>query len=538
METALDIATLLFLVTFVFGLALAGILVTRMAHYHKPLPPPNRERLPTRSLDRANQGVDTLKSRYYRAAGSQRARLAHEIHRLEIRVTQIQEKTADDQYAYYQLARKQEKIYQEWKELHDQIPRLKKEERENSRKLLLEASQKYSAIGQDMRDEWHRAAALDDLFYEELKNQDVFGPQEPPHEFSDDEPWPEENTDSPTETLPPAEKNSGAVASENGPLDPDTRVFLKEPSSDGSSEEDISGDTAPARQEPFHRTGHGASPENGPLDRNPSDSLAANIPKPPGVPRAPGPIKPLGRATLAMSADQPPLPPGPQPSTEPNPNPAVEPHQHISPPGQPVFIRQTQGEMAQADFNQEGPPKTGLLYTDSTLSLESTDNTLSEANLSRCAFPQVGFTGVHQYVHCDFSEADLEGITLKREARPHRFDRCNLHGVNFANSRLDSVIFTDCDLSATYWNNARLSRVKFESCSLDEVQWLGADLSRSVMDPAMLETTDFTTAGAPPHNYLRPTRPDTLPPQNNPPLTEPAAPPDVLSIPPNLSEPE
>jgi hypothetical protein len=77
---------------------------------------------------------------------------------------------------------------------------------------------------------------------------------------------------------------------------------------------------------------------------------------------------------------------------------------------------------------------------------------------------------------CRFTDADLKGIHLESQGRPHQFVRCNFQGAQFDASRIGFALFHECNLTHTHWTGARLERVRFSECVTDGVDWGGADL--------------------------------------------------------------
>jgi uncharacterized protein YjbI with pentapeptide repeats len=178
METALNIATIVFLATLFFGVLLLGYgiwgwLVWRRYH----LPAPKLERLPTHAVDEARKGLERLRTQYFRASGEKRSRLGLEVQRLEMRIHHLQLRTNEDQFTYYQLCKRREKSWREWKKTFDHIGTLNRRERSRTRAALADTTMRYRELDKLVHDEWHRATALDDLNLQELRTQGVLPPE-------------------------------------------------------------------------------------------------------------------------------------------------------------------------------------------------------------------------------------------------------------------------------------------------------------------------------------------------------------------------
>jgi hypothetical protein len=96
-----------------------------------------------------------------------------------------------------------------------------------------------------------------------------------------------------------------------------------------------------------------------------------------------------------------------------------------------------------------------------------------------------------------FIGADLRGVVLARQERPHQFARCNFAQADLSGARLTFMLFHRCNLTGTRWYGAALDRVKFTECVLDGVDWGGCDLSKTVFTEEA-ESADFSTASAMP----------------------------------------
>ena len=164
--------------------------------------------------------------------------------------------------------------------------------------------------------------------------------------------------------------------------------------------------------------------------------------------------------------------------------------------------------MSQADFAHPTTPKSGKRFRDPFFELTGLDEgALRGVDLSGSDFEQVEFRGLHRYHNCNFSRANLGGIRLERQERPHQFVGCNFSGAHFTASRLSYVLFSQCDLSRTHWGGAALDHVKFVDCRMDDVFWEQTDLSLTLMPPDMAAQLDFSEAAAPPRTPITPAAP-------------------------------
>ena len=77
METALNFASIVFLLTLLFGVALIAVLTwTYLARDRYSVKFPVIEPLPTIALDEAREALERLKAQYYRAGGQKRGEVA------------------------------------------------------------------------------------------------------------------------------------------------------------------------------------------------------------------------------------------------------------------------------------------------------------------------------------------------------------------------------------------------------------------------------------------------------------------------------
>jgi len=170
------------------------------------------------------------------------------------------------------------------------------------------------------------------------------------------------------------------------------------------------------------------------------------------------------------------------------------------------------GSWHQADLFDLQTPKANRVYGDPALSVaELPLGTLAQADFSGTVFTAVEFTGVHRHLDSRFIGADLRGILMARQERPHQFARCNFAQADFSGARLTFLLFHRCNLTGTHWYGAALDRVKFTECILDGVDWGGCDLSKVVFTEDA-ESADFSTASALPM-FVAPTQAEPAPPE-------------------------
>jgi hypothetical protein len=156
------------------------------------------------------------------------------------------------------------------------------------------------------------------------------------------------------------------------------------------------------------------------------------------------------------------------------------------------------GPWLQVDLFDLQTPKANRTYGDPVFSVaELPLGTLAQADFSGTVFTAVEFIGVHRHLDSRFIGADLRGIMMPRQERPHQFARCNFAQADFSGARLTFLLFHRCNLNGTHWYGAALDRVKFTECVLDGVDWGGCDLSKAVFTEEA-RSADFTSASAPP----------------------------------------
>jgi hypothetical protein len=188
-------------------------------------------------------------------------------------------------------------------------------------------------------------------------------------------------------------------------------------------------------------------------------------------------------------------PPEPEPAGAPGQAGADEAAPH------PAAPAGTDAGLHQADFLHPAAPKAGKRYMEPSFDLSfAEDGVLRAADLSGVDFSGVHFKGLHLHQQVLFPGASLDGMVLEEQERPHQFVGCDFSDADFSGSHLTHAIFSRCDFSRSRWTAAQLERVKFVTCGMEGVSWQGVDLSRTVMSPEMIAALDFSHAAASPRN--------------------------------------
>lgn len=127
-----------------------------------------------------------------------------------------------------------------------------------------------------------------------------------------------------------------------------------------------------------------------------------------------------------------------------------------------------------------------------------------------------------RFVHCNFFEADLAGISFSETGftgsnlsmikiaqttfQDIKFKECKLLGIHFEDSSelLFKVDFDQCILNLSSFYKRNLIKTVFNSCSLQEVDFTEADLTqavfhdcdlaRAIFDHTILNKADLRTA--------------------------------------------
>ncbi len=427
MQAALEIAAYVLGFTLLLGVVLVGLLMKDLFFGRGfAVPHPAPQRLPTEALHEARDVVRRLKAVFEDTDTAGRQRLDLHARRMRERLEHLEQKTIDDQSAYYRAVGLQERAWRHWKAVHNQVSGMARADRPRAQHHLQDAERHFRQFARQVTDEWEKGIVRDRLNVEELRGLGLLDPDYGAALLRRAEPEPEP---APWDTLPagPAEPRPAAPSLLSGQA---AGMLTYR-----SLRELVRGAVVNWRK----ATGRAVD-------------LARDIAGAPGEP-------PLAQDAAAASATE---------------------------------------AWHQADLLDVQYPKAGRPYGDETFSVAGLPlGTLVQADLSACTFTAVKFTGVHRHVDGRFIGADLRGIVLARQERPHQFVRCNLAQADLSGARVTFVLFYRCNLAGTRWFGAALDRVKFTECTLDGVDWGGCDLSRTVFTEEA-QSADFSTAVQPP----------------------------------------
>ena len=189
METALNIASIVFVVTLLFGAGILFVLLWNyMARDRYAIHLAPTEPIPTSAVDSAREALESLKAVYFPASGERRTLLGHEVQRLEMRIQYLQQRANEDEYTYYQACRQREKAWHEWRDAFDQMSGLPRGNRQQMQQEVNRRLRRYRRTHILVNEEWHRAVARNGLRLEELRSQGVLDvePASPHVEFPDE----------------------------------------------------------------------------------------------------------------------------------------------------------------------------------------------------------------------------------------------------------------------------------------------------------------------------------------------------------------
>ncbi|MEE8554607.1 MAG: hypothetical protein V3T00_02015, partial [bacterium] len=433
METALNIASIVFLLTLLFGVALIAVLTwTYLARDRYSVKFPVIETLPTIALDEAREALERLKAQYYRAGGQKRGLLGHEVQRIEMRIQYLQQRTNEDQYTYYELCKHREQAWREWKEFYDPMTSLGRGERHQAQSHVARAVRKVHALDRKVNDERHRAVARDELRLEELRAQGVLAvlDQAPEPELEFEAGLAPPDTDALDEAADDGAEEQGAPEGEEAAEEQGA------PEGEEAAGTETASDEAPAGPAGAPEPAAAGEPDASSIEEpqpDPTSEPAPESPEPAVPPptlepeSAPEPAaaegaglatEPADEPTATEAAAEPPAVAAPEGSA-----PAIEPPLAPRPIDDlPPFGPPTTGEMHQADFLAPEAPKSQRRYADSTLSLAGVPGgQIAEADLSGSSFAGVVFHGVHKYARCNMANVDFRRIALPQAEQPHQF---------------------------------------------------------------------------------------------------------------------
>jgi hypothetical protein len=442
MQAALEIAAYVLGFTLFLGIVLVALLVKDL-FWGKgfSVPHPIPQRLPTEALHEIRAAHKRLRGAYESAGAAGRQRLDLHLRRMRERVDHLELKTIEDQSLYYTAVTLQERAWKHWKAVHNQVHAMARHDRQRAEHHLKEAEKHFRQLARQVQDEWEKGIVRDRLNVEELRGLGLLDPDHAATLLGRPEPEPE-----------PA------------PWD----TVLRD-----------TGQSAPAQPEAAARS-RGDEQAAGMLTFRSLREIAR------GALVAWQAAK--GRATQGYATAVAALVRGEE---QPEPG-APEPSPAEAAPPAPM------GPWRQTDVFDLQMPKANRAYGDPTFSVaELPLGTLAQADFSGTVFTAVEFTGVHRHLDSRFIGADLRGVVMARQERPHQFARCNFAQADFSGARLTFLLFHRCNLTGTRWDGAALDRVKFKECALEGVDWGGCDLSKVVFtDDA--RSADFSTAAAMP----------------------------------------
>lgn len=177
MQTALEFS--FYVLAGIVGLGMLMVLVLmkdvffhgRFTH-HMPV----LERVPITALDEARLVLKRLKSAYAKSHGQRQDEVGYEIRHMEHRITVLEDRTFADQADYYDAAKAREKVWQEWRGLHEEIRRASHAQRKGFAPQLEGVKRKFRELDREVHEEFKTAAARDRLVLEELKAQGALEP--------------------------------------------------------------------------------------------------------------------------------------------------------------------------------------------------------------------------------------------------------------------------------------------------------------------------------------------------------------------------
>ncbi len=156
----------------------------------------------------------------------------------------------------------------------------------------------------------------------------------------------------------------------------------------------------------------------------------------------------------------------------------------------------------QADFPKIGINLKRYKYADLTFNIDFEESgVLRHYDFEDCIFRGVKFTGLHQYDHCHFKQADFTRSQWFQVLQPHRFEQCDFSNANFTDCHFTFTAFYHCRFDQAQWSRIKFKNVKFVSCFLNGIQWRGVDLSDAVFSKDMLATLDFSKCAELPQNH-------------------------------------
>jgi hypothetical protein len=456
MQTALDLAAYVLGATILAGVLLAGLLVydlwrgVRLRLRHPPY-----VRLPCSALDATRQAHDRMKRRLLEA----------HLRRMEERVRQIEDRTHEEQAAYYRAVARREKLWRGANALQAQVNQMSRGDRQRSRPRLDAVASSYRIVEETVKEEWERGLARDKLRLDELRDLGALDETVLPKlleqvrarvQSNSPEPAPVQK-ELPAPRQPHAEPlpGRGAAAAVGIPLAGTDAAAAPPDAQPVPATEPRQGIGRSA----YERLREAVAPLFGPK-AEPEPPVPAPVAQDIGLPPSEG--KP---APLPARAE-----------SHPTQAPAGSPGEAIAPAPAASSMSGIPAPLRRADVAGTAWVAPGRRYGDPAFSVaELPRGILRHADLSGSDFSDVHFAGRHRALDCRFSGANLSRILLDPQPRPHQFVRCDFSGARFDGSRIGFALFHQCNLSGTKWRGARLERVRFCACVLDGVEWGDAE---------------------------------------------------------------
>lgn len=178
MQTALEFS--FYILAGIVGLGMLMVLVLmkdvffhgRFTHYLPVL-----ERVPTTALDEARIVLKRLKGAYAKSRDQRQDEIGYEIRHMEQRITALEDRTYADQTDYYDAAKVREKVWREWRGLHEEVRRSPHAQRKALAPQLDGLKRKYTELNKEVQEEFKTATTRDRLVLEELKSQGALEPE-------------------------------------------------------------------------------------------------------------------------------------------------------------------------------------------------------------------------------------------------------------------------------------------------------------------------------------------------------------------------
>ena len=426
MKTALDIATIAFMLTAAVGVVLLGRFMVLMLFRPHSIPSnPWPPELSSVSMAATTLALERARFNFFHATGKGKERLGYEVRRLEGRIAQLQLRVRDEQAPYRRIGLKRIEAWKQWRALRDELTGARKHERHDTRHLVLEAEKNYRRLDAQLQAEHLRYDARDRLLLEELIVQGVLKTEE---ELTQRAAGPGAH-DRPTET-------AHAEAAQ-----PDAQHAASADHDQGLGE---------------LPTGPG-TPGQGP----PNAESATPHDRP-------------GAQAAAASAGQ-------DPATLPEPAPTAQAFSEFD-----LYQREFADPQVSKQFKRYRDPTFDLSWAPGGL---MSDVNLAGSFFTgvrfqglhryrRCDFERASLKRIvlsrqerpHQFAHCNFRAADFSGSHLAYMV----FSDCDLARSRWQGAQLDLVKFVDCTVEGIDWSGVDLHRTVMSDDMLAACDFSGA----------------------------------------------------------------